>query len=150
MAQLKIEIPRIPNPADVAFLLSSLAANNGTLIQDPVMRQPQAAFYAFLRDGANEVCGGAYLQESFDIVYVNSFWISKPYRGQGYGARLYRAIEDLAYIQKKRRAVLCVFEFQKAVGFWERLGFNRFGEVPADQNANRLIYMSKPIKSEAR
>jgi GNAT superfamily N-acetyltransferase len=150
MAQLKIEIPRIPKAADVSFLFSSLAKSNEPLIRDPALLQPQSSFYAFLRDEANDVCGGAFLQESFDIVYVNSFWISERYRGQGHGSRLYRAIEYIAYIKKKRRAVLCVFGFQNAVPFWEKLGFSRFGEVPDENSANRLIYLSKTIKSEVR
>ena len=150
MEKLKIEIPSLPDPGDVSRFFQSVHEEN--IAKCPALtetRRPAMSF-VFLRDDGGKLRGAAAITFSYDLVWVDSIWIESSLRRLGHGRTLYGAIEDLAYLQKKRRAVLSTFEFQKAVPFWESLGFTRFGEVAGVDDGTRLIYFSKEIRSENR
>ena len=148
MEKLKIEIPSLPDTDDVALFFQSVHDEN--IMKFPVLketRRPTLSF-VFLRDDQGKLRGAAAITLSYDLVWVDSIWIEPSLRRRGYGRMLYAAIEDLAYIKKKRWAGLSMFEFQNAVSFWEGLGFVRFGEVAGVEKGTGLIYLSKEIRSE--
>lgn len=148
--ELKIEIPSLASPSDIGEFFQAVGDDN-------VRKHPElAAFgrpsvnYFFLRDAENKMCGGVCVSFTYDVVWIDTIWVDPGFRRQGHGARLYRAVEDLAYLKKKRRAVLSSFDFQNAGDFWLSLGFAKFGEVPGERPGDRLQYYAKEIKSEDR
>ncbi len=144
-SEFKIEIPRFANPTDIVFFFEAFQGDNLKGTSESVMQGSSSRNFFFLRDEKNVIRGGAYAQFAFDLVYIDSIWVAADLRGQGHGARLYRAVEDLAYIGKKKRAVLSTFAFQNALLFWERMGFETFAELPGSSTDSRLIYMHKAI-----
>ena len=66
-------------------------------------------------------------------------------RGQGIGARLRRAVEDVAAPQQYRRLLLTTTPFLgAAIRLYEQAGFRRTGEQ-ADLFGTALIWMVKDL-----
>ena len=147
---IKIEIPTMASLDDVNFYRRQLLLEPSGVKAGEEIEQRESSNYAFLRDEQNQICGGAYVHFVFDLISIDSFWVSPKLRRQGLGARLYRALEDLAYVKKKKNAVLSTFEFQNAVLFWERVGFQEFARLPGYPKGSQLIYFSKKIEAENR
>lgn len=150
MNELKIEIPSLASPSDIGEFFQAVGDDNARKKPDLAQFGRPSVNYFFLRDSQNKICGGVCVSFTYDVVWVDSIWVASEYRRQGHGARLYRAVEDLAYLKKKRRAVLSSFDFQGAGSFWQSLGFRKFGELPSEDKGHHLTYFSKEIKSEQR
>lgn len=150
MEKLKIEIPSLPDAEDVALFFQSVHDENIT--KCPTLKETRrpAMNFVFLRDDHGSLRGAAAITFSYDLVWIDSIWIEPSLRRLGHGRALYEAIEDLAYVQKKRRAILSTFEFQNAVSFWESLGFVRFGEVAGLTEGTGLTYLFKEIRGDNR
>ncbi|HTP60974.1 MAG TPA: GNAT family N-acetyltransferase [Burkholderiales bacterium] len=78
------------------------------------------------RDGEGRVLGGLILQSYWKESYVELLWLSPRVRRLGYGQRLMREAERLARRRGSRLMHLNTYSFQ-APGFYEKLGFKRFG-----------------------
>ena len=150
MPEFKIEIPLLPVMSDVNYFFERVIEENQRLVADPEMQSRRANSCFFLRNEKNEICGGAVAEFRYDLVYVEAIWVAPEFRRQGHAARLYRALEDLAYIKNKRRAILSTFQFQDAIEFWKKQGFLKVGEIPGVQASDSLTYMYKMISSEDR
>ena len=148
--EFKIEIPSLASPSDIGEFFQSVGDDNARKKPELAVFGRPSVNYVFLRDSQNKMCGGVCVSFTYDVVWIDSIWVAEEYRRQGHGARLYRAVEDLAYIKKKRRAVLSSFDFQNAGAFWKSLGFTQFGELASQDAGHRLVYYSKEIKSEPR
>jgi GNAT superfamily N-acetyltransferase len=66
-------------------------------------------------------------------------------RGQGYGKRLLQAAEKEARTQGCRGVFLSTFSFQ-ARPFYERLGYEVFGELPDNPAGHSLYFMKKTLE----
>lgn len=79
-----------------------------------------------VRDKAGRMLGGLIMQSYWKESYVELLWLSERSRRSGYGRRLMQEAERRA---RRRGSVLLhlnTFSFQ-APGFYEKLGFKRFG-----------------------
>lgn len=149
MLELKIEMPLAPLKADInSFYQSVHAENQARSTQSDVQSRPTFKYF-FLRDLNDDICGGAAAHFVFDVVYVDAIWVSKKWRGQGAGTRLYRAVEDHARGQKKQRAIATTFEYQQATDFWLKMGFAEFAHLPGAIEGSDLVYLSKQIAMDA-
>lgn len=63
-----------------------------------------------------------------ELAMLDVLWVAEDHRGAGLGARILRALEARAAQQGARRLELNTFGFQ-APGFYEKLGYRRFGAV---------------------
>ncbi len=137
-----IEIPSSPNSSDVTALLNEFY--NPHVTPAPLLNPPSVA-YLFLRDSQHRMQGGAFVEFLYDVCSLNNIWVAEECRNAGHGARLYRAIEDLAYLKKRKRVILSTFQFQGSLKFWEKMGFTIFAELPGDSEGSRLYYMQKSV-----
>jgi GNAT superfamily N-acetyltransferase len=86
-----------PNPThdDLHTLRKGLIAH-AKLSKD---QQPTEDFAFFIRDENHQIIGGANGYTFYGCVYVDQLWMDEKLRGQGYGAKLMLAAEQLG---KKR------------------------------------------------
>jgi GNAT superfamily N-acetyltransferase len=118
MAPFTIEVDPSPADADVKILNQGLDGH--AFAQGGIA--PPAPLAVFLYDDAGRIVGGAYARIWDGILDISLLWVHEDYRGEGYGARLMRAIEAEGVRRGCARAELRTFDFQ-APGFYKKLGY---------------------------
>jgi len=95
------------------------------------------------RDAGGRVLGGLILQSYWRESYVELLWLSARARRMGLGRRLVAEAERRA---RRRGSVLLhlnTYSFQ-APGFYEKLGFSRFGGMQGSpRGASRHFYVKR-------
>lgn len=96
-----------------------------------------------VRDTKNKIQGGVILQSYWKETYVELLWLSPKARRSGLGRQLMKEAERRA---RKRGSVLLhlnTYSFQ-APGFYEKLGFRRFGGMEGSPaRASRHFYAKR-------
>ena len=82
-----------------------------------------------LRAPDGTLLDGLYGATMWGWLMVDGLWITEELRGRGLGRRLLLAAEAVAVERGCRGAWLGTFDFQ-ARGFYERLGYTVFAELP--------------------
>ena len=96
-----------------------------------------------VRDGKGRVLGGLILQSYWKESYIELLWLSKKARRLGYGRRLMQEAERRARRRGSRLIHLNTYSFQ-APGFYEKLGFSRFGGMTGSPpGASRHFYVKR-------
>ncbi|OLF54785.1 GNAT family N-acetyltransferase [Pseudomonas chlororaphis] len=91
-----------------------------------------------------QVLGGVSGRTSLGVLFIELFYLPEELRGSGLGARLLAACEDEGRRRGCRSAVLYTLSFQ-APQFYEKHGWQRFGEIPCDPVGSSRIFMSKTL-----
>jgi GNAT superfamily N-acetyltransferase len=105
-------------------------------------RQPLAVE---LKDPATgQVLGGISGRTALGMLFIDLFYLPDHLRGTGLGAQLLQACEDEGRRRGCRSAVLYTLSFQ-APSFYEKHGWQRFGEFPCDPEGSSRIFMSKTL-----
>jgi RimJ/RimL family protein N-acetyltransferase len=141
MQKLRITSEPQASPEDTAVIRDGLARFN--------VAQTQHTYYSplanFLRDERGAVLGGALGDVWGGWLELTFLWVAEPVRGQGYGKRLLRAAEEEARTQGCQGVFLSTFSFQ-ARPFYERLGYEVFGELPDNPAGHGLYFMKKMLE----
>ena len=94
-----------------------------------------------VRDGKRRVMGGLILQSYWKESYVELLWLDGLARRLGYGRRLMQEAERRARRRGSRLLHLNTYSFQ-APGFYEKLGFKRFGGMEGSpRGASRHFFV---------
>ena len=94
-----------------------------------------------VRDGKRRVMGGLILQSYWKESYVELLWLDGRARRLGYGRRLMQEAERRARRRGSRLIHLNTYSFQ-APGFYEKLGFKRFGGMEGSpRGASRHFFV---------
>ncbi len=110
---------------DATFVREGLALFNVAVTGDSYY-SPLAIF---LKDERGAVLGGALGHVWGGWLDLDALWVTEPYRGQGYGAKLLRAAEDEARMQGCDGVFLTSFSFQ-APTFYEKFGYEVVADIP--------------------
>ena len=86
------------------------------------------ALVVAVRDESGTVVGGLWGWTSYEWLFTQLLVVPEALRGGGLGRRMMALAEDEARARGCRGAWLDTFEFQ-ARGFYERLGYEVFGEI---------------------
>lgn len=77
------------------------------------------------------------------LLMVDRLWVSPDQRGRGLGSKLLAAVEEKGRKRGARRVELNTFGFQ-APGFYEKLGYRRFGALePAVGKWGHYFYVKE-------
>jgi len=96
-----------------------------------------------VRDRAGRVLGGLILQSYWDESYVELLWLSEKARRLGTGRRLIEEAERRARRRGSLLLHLNTYSFQ-APGFYEKLGFQRFGGMAGSpRGESRHFYVKR-------
>lgn len=95
-----------------------------------------------VRDAEGGVIGGLWGTTSYEWLFTSLLVVPETLRGQGIGRRLMTMAHDEAMARGCRGAWLDTFEFQ-ARGFYERLGYQVFGEIPEYPPGYSRFFMRK-------
>lgn len=92
-----------------------------------------------------QTLGLAQVTLTLNYLLLDNIWVDESKQKQGYGIRLYQAIEDLARKEKCEKILLQTFDFLNTLSFWQRFGFQSVGEVPNCPQGNKLYYLMKNL-----
>jgi GNAT superfamily N-acetyltransferase len=92
------------------------------------------------------IIGGLNGRTSLGLLFIDLLFIPEPFRSGGLGSRVLRMAETEAINRGCCAAVLCATSFQ-APSFYERHGYQRFGEIACLPRIANRIFMSKPFTS---
>jgi len=97
-----------------------------------------------LRAPDQEVVGGVIGATHWDWFYLNLMWIKAEHRGLSYGRQLLMLAEEKARERGARHAYLDTFSFQ-ALGFYEKFGYEVFGELKEFPPGHQRYYLKKEL-----
>ena len=123
--------------AGEAAVPAGLRAYNRTFVSDT------ADLSLVVEDGAGQIIGGCDAFRMGELALLDVLWVAEPRRGTGLGACLLAQLEQDAARQGAKRLELNTFGFQ-APGFYEKLGYRRFGTVePAVGEYGHYFYVKE-------
>ncbi len=105
-------------------------------------RQPLAVVVRDHETG--RVIGGMTGRSSLGLLFVDLFYLPPALRGGGLGSEIPKRFEDEGRRRGCISAVLYTISFQ-APAFYEKHGWQRFGEVPCSPPGTTRIFMSKSL-----
>ncbi len=97
-----------------------------------------------LKDEANEVIGGLWGHTGYEWLFTQLLVVPASLRGQGVGSEMMQLAEQEAIRRGCHGAWLDTFEFQ-ARGFYERIGYECFGELPNYPKGYSRFFMKKML-----
>jgi GNAT superfamily N-acetyltransferase len=100
-----------------------------------------------VRDKNGAPIGGLFGRTSMGLLFIDLFYLPKGLRGSSLGTRILTMAEDEGRRRGCTSAVLYTVSFQ-APEFYERLGWQAFGEVAPDPGATR-IFLTKDLAATA-
>lgn len=141
MAEPEVHITDAPTASDLARIDAALDEFNvrETGIDD---RRPLAVLVKDPVTG--QVLGGMSGHTSLGLLFVESFHIPGTLRGSGIGTAVLQAAEDEGRRRGCRNAVLYTLSFQ-APGFYEKEGWQVFGDVPCEPPGTSRVFMTKSL-----
>lgn len=101
-----------------------------------------------LKDPDGVLIGGAECISAWQWMMVENVWVDEQHRKSGYGTRLLQQIEKEACRRGCTGICLDTFTFQ-AQGFYEKLGYEVFGELPDFPAGIQRIYMRKILEPKS-
>jgi GNAT superfamily N-acetyltransferase len=135
---LHITIPENPSDADRDAVIAPLRAYNIAQGGDPRIR----SVAILLTDEHGVHVGGLWGKCAYDWLFVELLAVPEEHRGGGYGRKLMSEAESIARANDCIGVWLDTYEFQ-ARGFYEKLGFEVFGEMEDHPIGQRRFFLRK-------
>ena len=92
-----------------------------------------------------QVIGGMTGETSLGLLFIHLVYLPGHMRGMGVGTQMMAMAEAEAKRRGCRAGVLYTINFQ-APGFYERLGWRVFGEIPCDPPGTSRVYLTKDYR----
>jgi GNAT superfamily N-acetyltransferase len=97
-----------------------------------------------VKDKEGEVVGGLWGHKGYDWLFTQLLVVPASLRGRGVGTEIMQLAEREAMNRGCHGAWLDTFEFQ-ACGFYERIGYECFGELPSYPKGFSRFFMKKTL-----
>jgi len=88
------------------------------------------------------ILGGIVAHTSLGLLFVDLVYLPDVLRGHDLGSRMMAMVEEEARRRGCRSGVVYTISFQ-APGFYQRLGWEVFGEVPCDPPGTSRVFLRK-------
>jgi ribosomal protein S18 acetylase RimI-like enzyme len=137
---LTVELDEHPTPEDFRIVLDGVRTFNRAQTGN---ERPRPVAY-FLRDDKGEIVGGVQGSLWGRSTHIDALWVDTHYRGQDYGSKLMKAIEDYAAAHGYPLVYLETASFQ-ALPFYEGLGYEVFGQFPEVTTGHTLYFLKKEL-----
>lgn len=96
------------------------------------------------KDSKGRVIAGLNGHSDWGWLFIKLLWVSAEYRGTGLGRKLMKHAESEARRRKCGNVWLDTFAFQ-APGFYEKLGYSKFGELKDYPKGYRRFFYAKKL-----
>ncbi|MES2211664.1 MAG: GNAT family N-acetyltransferase [Pseudomonadota bacterium] len=102
-------------------------------------------FAFFIRDDHNQIIAGCNGSVVFGAIYTDQLWVDKHYRSQGLGTQLMQQVHDYGRSIGCIMATVNTMSFQKAVLFYEALGYVVDFERSGYAHQSNCIFLRKDL-----
>ncbi|MBW8192453.1 GNAT family N-acetyltransferase [Neiella marina] len=126
---MHIELTTQPPEAELKILSKGIQSYNSGYLTEQVATEPDTRFAVFARNNQGIVVGGIRANAYWNYCIIELLWLASEARGQRIGSQLIHAAEA--------HAKSCGFEYVRtetldiqAKPFYQKLGYNVFGELP--------------------
>jgi GNAT superfamily N-acetyltransferase len=140
--EYKLSITDVADDEVRKAILAPLVQYNASQV-GPGQNRPIAIL---VKDHSDAVIGGLWGHTGYDWLFTQYLVVPASLRGQGVGTEIMRLAEHEAVLRGCRGAWLDTFEFQ-ARGFYERIGYECFGELPNYPKGYSRFFMKKTLTS---
>ena len=141
MSDFTLILDETPDPESRKAILAPLRKYNANWIGEPVVR-PLAIF---IRDPkTDEIVGGLWGHSAAGWLFVDLLFVPESLRRRGIGTRLLRDAEHAAVKRGDIGVWLSTGNFQ-APGFYERMGYARFGTHPDYPRGHETGYYARRL-----
>jgi GNAT superfamily N-acetyltransferase len=135
-----IQLTDVPDEATRKAILDPLVAYNRAAAGHHDLRH----LILTIHDSAGCVAGGLWGRTAYGWLFVELLFVPEAMRGRGVGRELMHRAEREAVARGCHSAWLDTFEFQ-ARGFYERLGYKRFGELQGYPVGSARYFLEKHL-----
>jgi GNAT superfamily N-acetyltransferase len=129
---------------DAAVIRDGIHAFN-----DSIVDSPDGHLGVLLKDDSGNTVGGLTGRWYYGWLFVELLFVPEALRGQDFGTRIMREAERYALEQGLVGIWLDTFGFQ-ARGFYEKLGYTLFGELPDYPAGHSRYFLQKRLGAAAR
>jgi GNAT superfamily N-acetyltransferase len=111
---------------------------------DSKVDSPDGHFGVLIKDDDGRTIGGLAARWYYNWMFIELLFVPEQLRGQDVGTQLMAAAESYAREQGMVGIWLDTFGFQ-ARGFYEKLGYRLFGELPDYPGAHSRYFLNKRL-----
>ncbi len=143
---MNIEVTQNPNPDDLKTISVGLQTHNTKFIGG-VAVEDQFKFAVLAKDETGKVVGGIRAVAFWDWLNIEVIWVDEQARENGVGRQLLEKAEAFAIKNGIFFACLETTSFQ-ARGFYEKQGYEVFGELDDFPKGHKMFYMKKALATD--
>ena len=136
-------MPKISVERTLTQTKKAVLGGLGRYNDEKMGKQPYKRFAISLREG-NEIVGGVVGELWTAVLFIQYFWMEQKFRGEGFGAKLIKAIEDEARRFGAVRAYVDTMSFQ-APGFYRANGYEEFGSIEGYPGGATRHWLTKAL-----
>jgi GNAT superfamily N-acetyltransferase len=140
MKTYQLTLLEAPNNPDEETIYTNLRAYNTSQVGNA----NKTILTLTYRDEDHRVVAGLHAITSWNWLFVQLIWVQETVRRQGLGKKLLELAEKEALRRGCDHVSLDTFTFQ-APGFYEKLGYEKFGELLDCPVGHRRIYYQKKL-----
>ncbi|KML69102.1 GNAT family N-acetyltransferase [Pectobacterium peruviense] len=137
---MNLNVTDTPESDEEEFVIASLWKHNAQY--DAVDISP---LFLNFKDDDNNIIAGLISRTWWGALEVQYLWVSEKYRKSGLGRQLMQAAEKEALKRDCHLAYVDTFAFQ-AKGFYEKLGYKEYGNLPGYAHKHTRHYLAKLIR----
>jgi GNAT superfamily N-acetyltransferase len=102
--------------------------------------------HVIVRDAeSGKIVGGISGKTSLGLMFIDLVYLPEALRGRDIGTRMMEMAEEEARRRGCRAGVLLTINFQ-APGFYQRVGWRVFGEIPCDPPGTSRFFLTKDFR----
>ena len=136
---MKIEITMSPNQGDIDYITN--------MINQETLEYGEAKPFAFyIRDELEKIIAGANGYIIFGEIYTDQLWIKKEYRCKGLARKLMERVHSLGKAEGCKIAAIKTMSFQCAVGFYEKIGYEKDFERNGYVRGSSCLFFKKDLE----
>lgn len=140
-----IEVTENPTKENLKTISEGIKSYNQKFLPDAVVFEKDTKFAVFAKSDSGEVQGGIRAVAFWNYCIIELLWLSENMRGLGIGRKLMEAAESYAAKQGFQYIRTETLSFQ-ARPFYEKLGFNVYGELPDYPEGHTTYCLVKKYK----
>ena len=105
---------------------------------------PIRSFSIFIKDQKENILGGASGTLFYGSLYVDSLWIDKALRHQGWGTKLMHEAENLGRKHGASFVTLNTMDWE-ALPFYQKLGYSTEFTREGDEQGSKMVMLRKNL-----
>jgi len=138
---VRLELSANDRQSDRAAIFDPLIEYNKAIVGDPVL----LPLNILVRGDGETVLGGLTACTAYGWLSIDLLYLPEDLRKQGLGKRLLQAAESEAIVRSCHSARLDTHEFQGARGFYEKNGYETYGEIADYPTGYPRYFMKKSL-----